>query len=256
MAWNSDRGRRAPIATAVAVAAVVVGVDAVAAAPCDRSPTLSLVDVRYGLEPLPADHLGLDLRVRSVLIGWGGGCDVRRHAVELSDVEAPDLGDPGRTVVRLGTYRRGWQGDGWTAHVGLRGVVRWGGDWRVATPVVGGSLAFGRALVRAELDLGGLSLAALDARLDHRRTDLALEASVAWPDQSRARAEVRLRVRDLAMPGGADVRDVTVAAGVGLGLAVRDRLRALPAFVGVAGRIGDERTSLLVIAWNLGVEPL
>lgn len=88
------------------------------------------------------------------------------------------------------------------------------------------------------------------------RTDLALDASAVWPDQSTTRAEVCLRVRDLAMPDPADdVHDVTVTAGVGVALADRDHLRALPGFAGLAVKDGDQRTVLAVREWSLGVSP-
>ena len=241
----------------VAVAALVMATAGVAVAEraCEGDITLSLIRVHQGVDPAPGDQLGLDLRMRGLEVGWGGGCDVRRHVFELVDLEAADHGQPDRTVLRFGTYRHGWQGRGWTAELGLRGLIRWGESWRFATPVVGGSVTLGRALVRAELELGGLSLARLDVRRAHRRTDVALEARVAWPAEARARAELHLRLRDLAMTGDRDVADVTVTAGVGLALAARDRVRALPGFVGVATRSGADRTTLVVVEWDLGAGP-
>jgi hypothetical protein len=254
MAGRCDR-RAIPRALALAAVAAVTAARADAGPACDRAPTLSLVDVHHGLEPAPADHLGLDLRVRGLLFAWGAGCDVRRHAVEVSDAEAAEYGDDDRAVVRLGSYRHGWQAGPAGGYLGVRAAVRWGDRWRFATPVIGGSLAVGRALVRAELELGGLSIVAGDARIARRRTDLALAASAVWPAGAATRAEVRLRARDLAMPGGpdVDVHDLTLTAGLGLAAAARDGLRGLPGFVGVAARTGDRPATLLVLEWDLGV---
>ena len=240
---------------ALLVALLVAPRAAVAGDRCEPGTLASLIDVRYGLEPAPRDRLGLELLVRGIELSWGAGCEVRRHTVQLTEAVAPDYGRPEQAVVRLGTYRLGWQGDGWTAYLGVRAAVRWGGHWRFATPVAGGSLSIGRALVRAELDLGGLSLLGLDARLARRRTDLTLEASAVWPAQAATRGEVRLTVHDLAMgapDGSADVDDVTITAGAGLARAARDHLRALPGFVGLGARPRDG-AALIVVEWNLGV---
>ncbi|HVV86567.1 MAG TPA: hypothetical protein VHE35_26095 [Kofleriaceae bacterium] len=221
--------------------------------PCDGAFVASLADVHYAIEPSPDDSLGLELGLRALSFGWGGGCDVRKHQLVIVEGDAPEYSQPERSVIRLGTYRHGWQGPDWTFSVGLRGAVRWGDDWRFATPVVDGSVRIERALLRAELDLGGLSLAGPSLRLSDRRTDLTFEARGVWPVDGRARGELRVRARDRAMPGGGDVHDLTVTAGVGWATASRDGLRALPAFLGLARRSDDRQTTLVVLEWNLGV---
>lgn len=242
-------------ATAALALVVLAGAPAARAEPaCETMTLVSLMEWRYGIEPSPRDHLGLELRAGLIDIAWGGGCDGRRHALRLVEAETPDYADEELTILRVGTYRLGWEGDGWTVHVGLRGAVRWGDSWRFATVVAGGSLRIGDALLRAQLDLGGLSLVERGVSLGGA-TDLALEASAVWPDHAASRGEVRLRVRDRALPGGRVHDDVTVTAGVGLAAAARDHVRALPGFVGLAVRSAEERTTLVVAEWSLGVGP-
>ncbi len=251
MAWRSE----AAVALTLAVGLGAIGPRAAMAEPaCGRAPTISLMTMRQGLAPPRADRLGIDLLVRSVELGWGGGCQQRRHHVEVSELEAPSYGAAGRSVIRLGAYRRSWSGAGWTLHLGLRAASRWGDAWRFVTPIVGGSLRRGALGLAAELDVGGLSLLAGDV-VTSARSDLVFEGRAAWPDQAAIRGELRLRARDLGMPGGLDVRDVTVSAGLGLALAAREDGRALPGFVGLAARLGDDAAGLVVVEWAMGVGP-
>lgn len=247
---------RAAAPLLLVVAGLVAAAPAHAEPGCERAFTLSLLDVRYEVAPAARDRLGLTLVGRGGDIGWGRGCDQRRHRITATELDAPAFGTDETTVLRVGAYRRAWSGPGWSLHVGLRGLVRWGDGWRFATPVVGGSLRLGpRLLARAELDLGGLALLAGDVRRT-ARTDLTFDASVVWPDQAATRGELHARLRDLGFGDGGEVRTVTVSAGIGLAWASREQIRAIPGFVGLAaerdGAAGEHRL-LATVAWSLGV---
>ncbi|MBX3154826.1 MAG: hypothetical protein KF773_02415 [Deltaproteobacteria bacterium] len=245
----------------VLVLLMLGAVDARAEALGGSEPSIVMFRARFAIAPAPGEapaggeQLGLDLQVRALSFGWGRGA--LRHRIEVSAIEAPEWGDPEQQFFHFGRYDLAWRGDGLALRGGVRALSLWSGELRVATPVVGVQLApFPRAQLEVELELSGLFAASLRDTRPSARRDVAVEVRAAWPADARTRGELRLRARDYTIAPDPDemeverrIRDVTLTAGVGLALAARDRMRAVPGFLGLALRATDGAgTAALVVA--------
>lgn len=252
MAWRSERVAAALIAAALASVPRVAVADERG---CEGSFAITLASARYAILPAPGpdDGLGLDLWARGPSITWGRGCD-RRHRVDVSELEAPDYGDREHAVGHLVGYDYTWPAGDTLVHAGFHAVTRFGTNLRFLTPVVGVTVAPDpELLVRAQLESSGLFAFAMDRAPRRPLDDLVLDASAVWPASAATRGEVRLRGRRFRFDDGVTRRDVVVSAGLGLALGARDRQRALPGFVGVALRSGEERQVLVVAELGFGL---
>jgi hypothetical protein len=128
-------------------------------------------------------------------------------------------------------------------------VTVWAGEVRFATPVAGLRTWPIRDLsISFELASAGVFVAAIEGGTRRQlRGDLALDVKATWPATSATRAELRTRVRDYRIDDMRTIRDVTATAGVGLALAARPGVRAVPGFLGVAVR-RDGATEILLVA--------
>lgn len=244
---------RARSSRGVVVAALAVALAAArpAAACPDGGLELAIMTSRFAVAPTASDRLGLDLLSRGPSGAWG--CGELRHHLTSIELEAPDAGDGARQILRVAGYRAELpMGDG-AVEFGLHLLVRWGDVTRFATPTLAVRAAPTRDLrLRVELDVAGAYLLAYDPAPRRLTDDVALDASAAWPARAATRGEVRLRARRYTLAAEAR-RDVTLTAGLGLALGARDGVRALPGFLGVAARLGDDPAALLVAELAYGV---
>lgn len=232
--------RSSSAAIAIAVAIAVGAARPAAAAPCREDLALSIVAMRFAVLPSPGadDGLGVEVLGRGPRVAWGDGCAGTRHLVDVSDVEADGDGDA--VVAHLVGYRVQWQLGAVRAHVGTRLLTLWAEEPRFVTPVAGLAIEpVPGLLVESEVASAGLFLIAPGDRPTRARRDLSLQIDVAWPVAAATRGELRVRARrhDFARR---TIDDVTISAGVGLAWAARDDKRAVPGFLGVAARRGDD----------------
>ncbi|MBL8626614.1 MAG: hypothetical protein JNK64_35325 [Myxococcales bacterium] len=242
--------RSSRVAAAVGLAAALAAARPAAACP-DGGLELAIMTSRFTIAPTASDRLGLDLLSRGPRAAWG--CAELRHHVTSIELEAPDAGDDDRQILRVAGYRAELPlGDG-AVELGLHLLVRWGDVTRFATPTIAVRAAPTPDLrLRVELDAAGAYLLAYDPAPRHLTDDLALDASAAWPARAATRGEVRLRARRYTL-AAEPRRDVTLTVGLGLALGARDGARALPGFLGVAARLGDDPAALLVAELAYGV---
>ena len=253
MATRSDRRRARRVSRAALIAALIAALLAArpAAACPDGGLELAIMTSRFTIAPVAGDRLGLDLWSRGPSAAWG--CGDLRHQLVTIELDAPDAGDDAGQILRVGGYRAEVPLGAGALAFGLHLVARWGDVTRFATPTIAVRVAPTPAVrLRAELSAGGAYLLAYDPAPRRLTEDLALDASAAWPAAAATRGEVRLRARRYTL-GATARRDLTVTAGLGLALGARAGVRALPGFLGVAARVGDDPALLLVAELAYGV---
>jgi hypothetical protein len=238
------------VAALVAAGAAAMAARPVAACP-DRGLALAIMTSRFTVAPTASDRLGLDLMSRGPSGAWG--CGELRHHLTSIELEALDAGDGDRQILRVAGYLVELPlGDG-AVELGLHLLVRWGDVTRFATPTVAVRASPTPDLrLRVELAAAGAYLLAYDPAPRRLTDDLVLDASAAWPARAATRGEVRLRARRYTL-AAEPRRDVTLTVGLGLALGARDGARALPGFLGVAARVGDEPAALLVAELAYGL---
>ncbi len=241
MAWASSAAR----------VAVVLGALAATAHACPEL-EVALATSRFAIAPGATDAVGLDLWTRSLSGAWG--CGEVRHHVDGIEVESPDVGDQDHTFLRVAGYRAEVSAGGLTVELGAHLTTVWAGAPRFLTPMLAvRATPWPSVAVRAELVSAGVFVMARDPATPRRLTrDVAIAAAAVWPAAAATRGEVRLRARRYTA-GAYDLRDVTLTAGVGLALAARRDLRALPGFVGLGVRVGDVPAVLVIAELGFGV---
>lgn len=130
----------------------------------------------------------------------------------------------------------------------------WAGAPRFVTPMIAvRGTPWPSVAMRSEVVSAGAFVMARDPATPRALTrDVAVSVAAAWPANAATRGEVRLRARRYHADE-LDLRDLTVTAGVGLALAARRDVRALPGFVGLGLRVGDAPGLLVVAELSYGV---